>query len=206
MASNPTRVSVYIDGFNLYFGMVEAGHTSLKWLDVMELSKSCLKAGQQLVDVKYFTSTITNNSPKEKRQRTYLDAILSKGAKIFRGKYESEIIECNSCGNSWTRHNEKMTDVNIATSLIMDAMNDDYDIAILISGDSDLVPAIKLVNEKFAPKIVTVAFPPMRSNLTVSNAAVGSYPLGRKKLKDCQLPETVISISGYKLKIPDEWK
>lgn len=206
MAATPIRVSVYIDGFNLYFGMVEAGHINLKWLDVMELSKSCLKPGQQLVDVKYFTSTITNNPPKEKRQRTYLDAILSTGVKIFRGKYESETIECNSCNHSWTRHNEKMTDVNIATSLIMDAMNDAYDIAILISGDSDLVPAIRLVNENFAPKFVTVAFPPMRSNITVSNAATGSYPLGRKKLKDSQFPETVTSLSGYELKIPDEWK
>ncbi len=205
MTSQPVRVSVYIDGFNLYFGMMDAGYTTLKWLDVMELGKQCLKPGQQLVDVKYFTSTITNNPPKEKRQRTYLDAILSTGVKIFRGKYESETIICNPCGHSWTKHNEKMTDVNIATSLIMDAMNDLYDVAILISGDSDLVPAIKLVNENFAPKFVTVAFPPMRSNITVSNAATGSYPLGRKKLKDCQLPAIVNSLSGYPLQIPAEW-
>lgn len=51
-----------------------------------------------------------------------------------------------------------MTDVNIATSLIMDALNNLYDVAFLTSGDSGLVPAINAENNHFASKIVTVFF------------------------------------------------
>ena len=42
-----------------------------------------------------------------------------------------------------------MTDVNIATQMIIDAYQDKYDTAMLISGDSDLVPPIKAINENF---------------------------------------------------------
>ena len=45
--------------------------------------------------------------------------------------------------------NEKMTDVNIATHLIIDAFQDRYDMAMLISGDSDLVPPIKAVHSLY---------------------------------------------------------
>lgn len=201
-----TRVIVYIDGFNLYFGMKEAGLECCKWLDVVKLSHDCLKPNQELSEVKYFTSNLTNDQGKEKRQRTYLDAITAKGAKIIRGKYERKLVECEDCSWTWYRSNEKQTDVNIATELIMDAVKDKYDIAVLISGDSDLVPAIKAVNESFKPKYVTVVFPPTRRNETVANAAQGSYPLGRKRLQDAQMDETVISLSGYKLEKPNEWK
>jgi len=68
-----------------------------------------------------------------------------------------------------------------------------------------LIPAIRIVNEDFAPKIVTVVFPPERQNVSVKNAAIGSYPLGRKRLKDCQLDQEVETPSGYILKKPTEW-
>ncbi len=123
------RVIVYVDGFNLYFGMIEGGHGDCKWLDIMKLAKMCLKPNQELIDVKFFTSTITNNPGKEKRQRTYIDALVCKGVKIIRGKYERKEVVCEECSHSWFRTNEKMTDVNIATSsLIMDASKDKYDV------------------------------------------------------------------------------
>lgn len=84
-----------------------------------------------------------------------------------------------------------MTDVNIATHVILDAYKDEYDMAMLISGDSDLVPPIKEIHKNFSNKRVFVAFPPKRHNNSVALIARGSLVLGRKKLLDNQFPDEV---------------
>ena len=100
------RVIAYIDGYNLYFGMVEAEFTSLKWLDIRRLVQSYLKPEQELVAVKYFTSRITYNPDKHKRQTTYLEALETTGVKIYYGKFQDNNVECRRCGNIWTEANE----------------------------------------------------------------------------------------------------
>lgn len=199
------RVMFYIDGFNLYFGMIEAGLRSCKWLDINKLALAGIKHNQELIGVKYFTSNITNNPPKESRQRIYIDALQTTGVIVIKGKYESKQVICEGCGKIWYRSNEKKTDVNIATNMIFDALQNKFDIAILISGDSDLIPAINMVNNQFSPKKVCVAFPPSRHNISVADAATGSYTLGRKRLLDCQFSNEVEDANGFKLKKPDTW-
>jgi len=99
-----------------------------------------------------------------------------------------------------------MTDVNIATSIIIDAFKDECDMAMLISGDSDLVPPIRSVYEHFKNKRVFIAFPPKRHNSSMALIAKGSLMIGRKKLADSQFDEVVVSKTGYKLHIPENWK
>lgn len=53
------RLNVYIDGFNLYFGMVDAGFIHCKWLDIHQLANNIKDSTHLLKDVKYFTSRIT---------------------------------------------------------------------------------------------------------------------------------------------------
>lgn len=205
MEQKKSRVIVYIDGFNLYFGMLEAGFLQCKWLNVDKLVRNYLSLNQELVDIKFFTSRISHNPQKQKRQTTYLEAIETTGVKIIYGLYKAKYIECENCGHNWYASNEKMTDVNIATHLIIDAFQDKYDTAILISGDSDLVPPIKAVHENFSRKVVSVFFPPNRHNITVAGAAKGSQIIGRKKLVDSQFELEVKKKDGYVLKKPKEW-
>jgi len=201
------RVVAYIDGFNLYFGMREAGFDHCRWLNVKDLVLRLLQAGQELVAVKYFTSRVSNSPDKQKRQSTYIDALESIGVKVFYGNYQDGTQECNRCGNVWRTAKEKMTDVNIATAIIVDAFKDEYDMAMLISGDSDLTPPIREVHNLFAnKKRVFIAFPPKRHNNSMAIVAKGSMIIGRKKLVDAQFDEEVVSKTGYKLKIPVEWK
>jgi hypothetical protein len=40
------RVVVYIDGFNLYFGMLDAGIENSKWLNIKSLINSYLSHNQ----------------------------------------------------------------------------------------------------------------------------------------------------------------
>ncbi len=157
------RVIAYIDGFNLYFGLCSAGLDKYKWLDLSKIVHKLLKPDQELEEIKYFTSRVNNNPEKQKRQTIYIEALESTGVKVFYGKYQSIKIECKRCGNIWNDYNEKMTDVNIATHMLADANSDKYDMAMLISGDSDLVPSVKLINKEQRNKRVFIAFPPKDS-------------------------------------------
>jgi hypothetical protein len=129
----------------------------------------------------------------------------STDVKIFYGNYQDGIEECRRCGNVWRNAKEKMTDVNIATAIIVDAYEDQYDMAMLISGDSDLTPPIIQVHKRFKNKRVFIAFPPKRHNSSMSINAKGSMIIGRKKLVDSVFNDEVISKIGYKLRKPVDW-
>ena len=199
------RVIVYVDGFNLYFGIKEAGFDTCKWLDINKLVNNLLMSTQELVHIKYFTSRVNNNPDKQKRQTTYIEAIETTGIKVFYGHYQSNSLDCKRCGANWFTYNEKMTDVNIATQMIIDAFEDRYDMAMVISGDSDLVPPIKAVHEHFTQKRIFVAFPPKRFNSSVAAVAKGSLMIGRKKIVDSQFPVEVKKKDGFVLRKPKEW-
>ena len=126
---NKERIIAYIDGFNLYFGIMEASFDHCRWLNVKKLIESLLHPHQELIEVKYFTSRVRNSPDKQKRQSTYIDAIESTGVKVYYGNYQENIEECNRCGHQWRSAKEKMTDVNIATAIIVDAYKNKYDTA-----------------------------------------------------------------------------
>lgn len=200
------RVVVYVDGFNLYFGMMAAGFSYCRWLNIKALAQNLLQPHQLLGEVKYFTARVANNPDKQKRQNTYLEALHETGVNLFYGQYQMSSKSCYRCGHAWLDANEKMTDVNIATHLLVDAYKDKYDMAMLISGDSDLVPPIKAVHENFLKKRVFVAFPPKRHNNTVALVAKGSLIVGRKKLIESQFPSTIQKASdGFLLRKPVDW-
>ncbi len=198
------RVAVYIDGFNLYFGMTES-YDDTKWLDVLALGNSFVKGNQFLVSCKYFTSRIANDPAKQKRQSTYLDALGTlDDIDIYYGQYNSNKAQCKRCHHVWYENKEKMTDVNIATEMLMDAMLDKFDVAILVSGDSDLVPPIKAIYEKLKKNVI-VAFPPNRFSHSLKITANGSFLIGKNKLLACQLPSQVVTPKGFILSKPKEW-
>lgn len=205
MEAKKERVVVYVDGFNIYFGMMQAGFKHCKWLDLSSLVSSLLKPNQELIAIKYFTSRVSNNPDKQKRQTSYIEALEAVGVQIFYGHYQKDTIECNRCNHIWPSYNEKMTDVNIATHMIIDAYKDNYDMAMLISGDSDLVPPIRAIHDNFTQKRIFVAFPPKRFNNSVALVAKGSLILGRKKLVDNQFSDTVKKKDGFMLRKPAEW-
>lgn len=199
------KVITYIDGFNLYFGMTKRWK-DIKWLNVHALAKNLLKEGQELVSVKYFTSRVANNPGKQRRQGIYLEALMEEGVQIVYGQYQPNTEECRRCGHIWSSPKEKKTDVNIATQLLIDAYKDSYDTALLISGDSDLVPPVIAVKQHFSSKKIVVVFPPNRDNVSMKMAANASFILGRKKLKDSQLPLRIRKPDGYILEKPTEWR
>ena len=72
------RVAVYVDGFNLYYGLRSKGWRRYYWLDLRRLSEQFLRAGQRLVLVRYFTAGVfaePHDPDKPVRQNTYLEAL-----------------------------------------------------------------------------------------------------------------------------------
>jgi uncharacterized LabA/DUF88 family protein len=200
------RLNVYVDGFNLYFGIVEAGFTNLKWLDIHLLAENIKGSSHKLNATKYFTSRINNSPDKQKRQNIYLDALGTTSVSIQYGQFRSHSVQCSQCAHTWYDSKEKMTDVNIATSLLVDAFSDLYDVAFLISGDSDLVPPIRVIRERFPQKEIWVVFPPERESNALKKVASSSFVLGKGKLRQSQLAETITTQYGVVLTRPVEWK
>ena len=69
------RVITYIDGYNLYHGLLDAGLRSSRWLDLPKLGTSLLKPDSQLVLTTYFTTRVKGNPAKARRQTRYIDAL-----------------------------------------------------------------------------------------------------------------------------------
>jgi hypothetical protein len=154
-------VVAYIDGFNLYFGIrwqaMKIGSPqvpdprwySYLWLDLQRMCQRMLTDRQELVAIKYFTAPIMGGKKKRERQNAYLDAIRTlPKVQIILGRFEPEKKECGKCKHPNLHPQEKKTDVNIATNLICDAIADVYDTAILVTADSDIVPAVQAVTQQ----------------------------------------------------------
>lgn len=204
------RVIAYIDGFNLYFGLKSKGWRRLYWLDIQTLSQRLLRPGQQLVLTKYFTSRVStkpHDPDKPKRQNIYLEALTTlSDFRMFFGHYLQKAVSCRFCGATWTDYDEKMTDVNIATELLADALDDRFDTALLISADSDLTRPLEVVRARFPQKRVVVVFPPGRSSERLKQAASAFFTIGRAVLADAQFPDEVCKPGGFLLRRPREWR
>jgi uncharacterized LabA/DUF88 family protein len=204
------RVITYIDGFNCYFGLKESGWKCYYWLDYPKLSQrlvSSLKAEAGLVTTKYFTSRISYPEDKRKRQSNFLEALDARGEiEIFYGNYRDSQFECSGCRRPNFVPNEKQTDVNIAVQMMVDAYQDNFDTALLVGGDSDLVPPIKAIRKLFPKKRVMAVFPPRRVSKQIKTACNGYFHIGEIDLKNNLLPDEILKPDGFTIRRPESWK
>lgn len=209
----------YIDGFNVYFGLRDSGLQRCYWLDMQALARELLRGDQQLVETKYFTARIAGGKAgdppgkarhldaKRKRQSDFLEVLGTlQGLRIYEGHYLGKDVQCRQCGSSWRTHEEKMTDVQIATEMLTDAFQDAFDVALVVSGDSDLVPPIRAVRRLFRAKRVVVAFPPGRSSVQLKKAANASLTVKLEQLERSQFPDQVRKPDGYVFRRPSTWR
>jgi len=213
------RIIAYIDGFNLYFGLRESGYRRYYWVNLKRLVENLLRLDQRLVMTKYFTARISAaaspSNPalceklraKRKRQSDFLEALETLADfRIFYGHYLHRPTTCHRCGHCWADHEEKMTDVNMATELLRDTFEDRFDTAILLSADSDLVPPIRVLRELFPRKRVVVVFPPARFSHHLKTVAHAHLSLGRATLARSQFPDQLTKSDGHVLRRPGGWR
>jgi uncharacterized LabA/DUF88 family protein len=212
------RLVAYIDGFSLYYGLRESGWKRFYWLNLCSLIENLCEGDQEVSRVKYFTSVVspTKNDPdKHLRQKAYLDALGSlPKLQIIYGRYELRPQECPKCGCQPTcsgcglpleKRVEKKTDVNIAVELLTDAVQHSFDVAVLISGDSDLAPAILRARNFATTAKFVVAHPPHRVSGELGRAAHSAFTIYRSIFSGSRLPDTVPIGKGLTVTRPVEW-
>jgi uncharacterized LabA/DUF88 family protein len=148
------RVNVYIDGFNLYYGSLKK--TPYKWLDVSKLCQLMLPS-DTIQSIKFFTANVSAR-PHDKhlpvRQQIYFRALKTiPNLTIIRGHFLTHSVPMILTGSDpikkvWVdKTEEKGSDVNLATHLLHDGFTGLFDVAVLITNDSDLVEPVKLVRQ-----------------------------------------------------------
>ena len=201
------KVIAYVDGFNLYFGLKEKGWRQFYWLNIQLLVQNLLKSEQQLIVTKYFTARVIGSPDKEKRQSTFIEALETlSNFEIFYGKYQLNPRYCQNCGFQDNVPNEKMTDVNIAVEMLSDAFNDKFDVALLISADSDLTPLIRSIKQMFPHKYIVVVFPPKRYSTELTTVADALLHINRAMLTRSVFPDKIKKADGFILQHPATWK
>ena len=200
------RVAAYIDGFNLYHGLHEDGRRYL-WLDLEGLVHSLLKPGQELVIVRYFTARVRNDPDSEQRQNTYLKALNAHSSilDIRYGRFQEKSMRCRRCAGSWVTYEEKESDVALAVSLVADGVKGLFDAALIVSADSDMVPAIRELRTARREVRVVGALPPNRNSSDLRAHCDASFRIGAAKIRQAQLPETVMD-GPHAITRPAYWK
>ena len=200
------RVAVYVDGFNLFYGMRSKGWRRYYWLDLQKLAENLLRPYQSLETIRYFTASLLDDTSKANRQAIYLEALQTLPClSIHHGYFQPKEVTCRKCGNVRRTYEEKMTDVNIAVALLGDAHDNLFDTAMIISADSDLVGPVGAVLDRYPAKRVIAAFPPDRKSKHLRQVVSASFTIGRNKLRASQLPDQVTRADGFVLRRPMSW-
>lgn len=156
----PVRVTAFVDGFNLYHAIHDLGENHLKWLDLWKLCVNFAPGPDfELRNVYYFSAYATWRKDSYERHRAYVKALQTVGVVPVMARFKERERRCRLCKGRWTGHEEKETDVNIALRLVTDATRNRYDRALLVSGDSDLVPAVRILRSEFPAKQVRIITP-----------------------------------------------
>lgn len=200
---------VYVDGYNLFHGLRSRYHDDrYQWLDLVSLSR-LLRRGDNLVKVNYYTAPLKGTPTAISRQQTYFGALQAAGGpklEIHQARYQTKTVECPKCKVRWHSYEEKETDVHMAVDLVADIATRSADSALVISGDSDLCPAI-LRAQRFNPAArIAMAFPPKRVSSKLQALLPDSFVIGDGRIKQAQLPEKITDSTGAVYQRPDGWK
>ena len=204
MPSKHLRTNVYIDGFNLHRRLLRP--LGAQWLNA-HLFFTKLRSDDFVQKIYYFTAEL---SGLEREGHLLYVHLLEKShidVEIVYGKHHEQPAECQVkiCTFTGNRgfflRKEKRTDVNIALRMAIDALRDGCDQQIVVSGDSDLIPAVKFCQDETKKKVV-VYVPVTDDNKYQANELRDSVATGHCKnlptheLKKAQFPEQVKDRNG----------
>ena len=213
------KTYVYIDGLNLYYSLKRV-HAH-KWLDLKNLTTVYLPpAHYQIKAIKYFTSRVHNTSEdprKANRQDIYFRALRTiPKLKIICGNLKKRQVKGRACYYKEGKYREgtklvtiskweeKESDVNMATYIVGPAYKYDYDLAVLISNDTDLITPLQYVKKELKKKVGVIS--PRRK---IHNLLIGATHFQKritpKALRQSLFPEKMKDQTGSFF-CPEKWK
>ena len=216
------RVGFFVDGYNLYHSLAtlakESGDQSVKWLDLAGLANGCLHeiGGSSLLrSVHYFTALpehlYLTNPGRLRRHQAYLRALTAYGVvrpsivlgRIMQQQISIQVAGVNVIGRVWR---EKGTDVALAMALLREASLGDMDEAVIVSGDADYLPAVKVFREMYPRIGLRFAFPRGRASKELSREAPASFTLNSAAYRSHRLPDRIRLPSGKYMHCPFAWR
>ena len=170
---SPKSVSAFIDGFNFYHAVVKLGKNHLKWVNLWSLCKEFVPGPEFVLRrVYYFSAYATWLQASFRRHVHFVKALRASGITTIMGEFKEKELHCKICNRNYPSHEEKESDVNLALHLFKGAVRDEYDRALLITCDGDLIPAVQMVRELYPTKEIRLITPPGRkSNKALLRAA-----------------------------------
>ena len=193
--------NVYIDGFNLYYRALK--DTPYRWLDLRRLAET-LFPQDSINRVSYFTARLDvrpGNPGQAQRQLIYLRALATlPGFDSYFGVFRSGVkrrplAESVPGLPSYVLvrdSEEKGSDVNLATRLLVDGFNGEYEQAVVVSNDADFAGAMRYVRDDLGLRVTLVNPDPRNSSpRELADAATYVKRLWKSHLRRSQLPDTL---------------
>jgi len=205
----------FVDGFNLYHALdCNPAYRKYKWLDLYKLAQQFSRQPyEDIQHVKYFTAYATwRKKESVSRHRAYVQALRSVGVEIILGRFQEKLRTCTApsgCGLTFPVHEEKLTDVNIAVSIVEACATSQCDILYLVSGDNDLVPALETAKRLCAGIEITVVLPINAKAKMLTKICHESHyttaKINEQYLSVSQFPDTVF-FQGKTYNRPANWR
>lgn len=225
-----SRVVVYVDGFNLYYRALK--RTPFKWLDLNALCTTVLRKTPNITRINYYTAQVKQLDPShtdQADQAEYLRALRTlPNLRIHLGNFQvtekdmklasplqlmpefRPAVDLSACTRTprfarVVKTEEKGSDVNLGVHLVRDAFTDQFDIAVVITNDTDLTEPLRIVSKEAKKKLVLLS-PVARPAGSLKNVVAGA-PLfiNSSHLKASQFPDPLITSSGRELRKPADW-
>ena len=206
--------NLYIDGFNLYYRALK--DTPFRWLDLRKLAET-LFPQDDINRVAYFTARLDvrpGNPGQAQRQLIYLRALGTlPGFDVYYGVFRSgvkrrplaESVPGLPAHVLVRDSEEKGSDVNLATRLLVDGFNREYEQAVVVSNDADFAGAMRYVRDDLGLRVTLVNPDPRNpSPRQLADAATYVKRLWKSHLRRSQLPDTLTDKVGTVRK-PKGW-
>jgi len=198
------KTNVYVDGLNLYYGCLKG--TRYKWLDLACLCRYLLPR-DDIQRIKYFTAIVRafpHDPDAPTRQGTYLRALATiPNLTIHCGHFLSSrctMALASSKSNppekvEVIKTEEKGSDVNLATHLLLDGFRRDYECAVVVSNDSDLLEPIRVVRCELGLPVGLIN-PHRHPSAALVPQATFVKQIRPGLLAKCQFPDTLTDANG----------
>ena len=193
-----------MDGFNLYYRAIR--HTPYHWLDLGSLAQY-LCPTHHINRIRYFTARVSNrpeDRTQAQRQQAYIRALQTVPNLSIRYGHFIEKTKSRPLARppkTGTRMveirdtEEKGSDVNLATYLLLDGFDNEYDLAVVITNDSDLRLPVEKVCTRLG-KVIGVYDPSRERSFELNRAATWYRRLREGPLKASLFPPTLSDHQG----------
>ena len=205
--------TIYVDGYNLYYGSLKG--TAFKWLNLRILCELLLPE-YQIGKISYFTARVKarpDDLGAPSRQQAYLSALESiQPVEVHYGQFfQSTVRMAQANPNAKPRtvevikSEEKGSDVNLASHLLLDAFNREADLYVVVSNDSDLMEPLRMVREDLGQKtgLVNPHKKASRALMMCKPSVVRQVRAGA--LSASQFPDPLVLPSGRSVRKPADW-